>query len=304
MQDEKHIEIGTIQEYLEGRLEGARLLEVESHLGLCTKCKKMLANYTRVSEILEKWSAPTHGIAYRNADTKRVVKIRSEANKMKARLLMNQFDALTKRKSPYLLAMLGRTRERLRDLFETAFTYPFPRFSSVFGEYQGLLLSPFGKLRFPIVFEWRPYKEADQYHISIEGVDWIVRTSKTKVVADEHSLTIEHGKEYMWTIKAMRGKEIIAQENGFFSLANETECMELLSLEKHIHDIPENSDRLLLFGGVLEFKEFYTEAIEKYRLAYELAPFPGIAYRIAYCYDRLQLEDLREHWNRMIPEEI
>jgi len=44
----------------------------------------------------------------------------------------------------------------------------------------------------------------------------------------------------------------------------------------------------------------FIEAINKYKEAYALQPLPGIAYRIAYCYDRLELEELRNEWNKKI----
>ena len=53
----------------------------------------------------------------------------------------------------------------------------------------------------------------------------------------------------------------------------------------------------------LEEKEFYMDAIEKYKEAYAIEPSPGIAYRIAYCYDKLELEELRDEWNKKIRQE-
>jgi tetratricopeptide (TPR) repeat protein len=54
---------------------------------------------------------------------------------------------------------------------------------------------------------------------------------------------------------------------------------------------------------ILERKEFYIEAIEQYKKAYELDPFNGLAYKIAYCYDKLDLEEHRDEWNNKIIEE-
>ena len=42
------------------------------------------------------------------------------------------------------------------------------------------------------------------------------------------------------------------------------------------------------------------EAVVQYKAAYVLEPQNGIAYRIAYCYDRLELEELRDEWNGKI----
>ena len=39
------------------------------------------------------------------------------------------------------------------------------------------------------------------------------------------------------------------------------------------------------------------ETVEKYKQAYAIEPSPRIAYRIAYCYDKLELEEIRDKWN-------
>ena len=58
-----------------------------------------------------------------------------------------------------------------------------------------------------------------------------------------------------------------------------------------------------MWGGTLEEKELYMDAVQKYKQAYAIQLSPGVAYRIACCYDKLELEDLREEWNKKIPEE-
>jgi hypothetical protein len=46
--------------------------------------------------------------------------------------------------------------EKLETLLRETFTYPAPAFPPVFGEYPVTMLSPFGKVRYPVIFEWHP----------------------------------------------------------------------------------------------------------------------------------------------------
>lgn len=170
------------------------------------------------------------------------------------------------------------------------------QFAPVFGEYKANVLSPFGTIRYPIIFEWLCYEEADQYSVSIEGSDWSFNTSDTHIELTEKDLKLNCGKEYMWELKVMKGEEVIDEITGFFSLISQKELEEVEEIEHYIEDIEPEEDRLLLFGEILERKKLFIEAIQKYKQSYALQPFPGLAYRIAFCYDKLELEELRDEW--------
>jgi len=71
-------------------------------------------------------------------------------------------------------------------------------------------------------------------------------------------------------------------------------------MEEQLKGVETEQDKLILWGGILEEKRFYMEAIDQYKKAYASEPLDGIAYRIAYCYDRLELEELRDEWNKRI----
>lgn len=214
--------------------------------------------------------------------------------------LMARFAEMVKKSPVDLWKKFEATGERLENLFQTTFAYPAPSFPPVFGEYPVTVLSPFGKVRYPIIFEWDPYEETDKYIISIEDLDWSYTTGKTRVEVDQKEVPLIYGNEYMWELKVMRGDEIIEEENGFFSLLSEEELTEIELIENQIKDIIPEDHKFILWGGILEEKEFYMDAIEKYKQAYSIEPSPGVAYRIAYCYDKLELEELRDEWNKKI----
>ncbi|MDP3013641.1 MAG: hypothetical protein Q8M92_05320, partial [Candidatus Subteraquimicrobiales bacterium] len=147
------------------------------------------------------------------------------------------------------------------------------------------------------------YEGADKYIISIEEANWSYSTAGTKVEVGPGELQLIYGTEYMWEIVIMSGEELTDEIVGFFSLAAEDEIRELTEIEGRTEGIEPEQDRCMLWAGILEEKEFYIEAIEQYKKAYALEPSNGVAYRIAYCYDKLELEELRDKWNRKILEE-
>lgn len=188
-------------------------------------------------------------------------------------------------------------------ILESIFILPVQRFSPVFGEHRVTVLSPFGKVRYPIVFEWMPFEDADGYVLSIEDADWSVRTQGTKIEVKPEEVAIEDGTEYVWKLKVMKNEEIVDRITGFFNLVARSEQEELSDLEERLQSVEPEQDRFILLTGVLEEKEFYIEAIENYKKLYASEPIDGIAYRIAFCYDKLELEELKDEWNRRIRDE-
>ncbi len=298
MQDAKHLSFESIEKFVEGKLRGDKLLELEEHIAVCPECKKKVHALRDFSSIWNKWTATAHGEAYRKADKKKLVAIRKELSERKAEALMERFLDITGKSPAHLKKKLEAIGQNLNDIFRKTFTFPTPSFAPVFGEYPVTILSPFGKVRYPIIFKWRPYRGADQYIISIEEVNWSYTTSGTKVEVNPQELELVYGNEYMWELKVTRADKIIEEENGFFKLPTEEETKEMKEIEHQIGQIKSKEERFLLWGGILEGNEFYMEAIENYMHAYNLEPSPGVAYRIAGCYDQLELEELREKWNK------
>jgi len=228
--------------------------------------------------------------------------VEKNLRKKKVESLMQKLSDLTKKAPSYLQDSMESIRQNLGDLFRRTFTYPSPCFSPVFGEAQVTVLSPFGKVRYPIVFEWNPYEGADRYEISVEDVGWSRNTTDTTIEVSQADLMLGYGKEYMWELKILKEGKPVDEITGFISLGTEEEIKEIENMERELTSIAAEEDRLLLLAGILEEKEFLIEAIEKYKSAYIIDPSDGIAYRISYCYDKLALEELRDEWNRKILE--
>lgn len=230
--------------------------------------------------------------------------IKKDEARQKVEALVARLKELIAKTPVHLQERLGTVFRNLEVIFQETFAYPTPSFAPVFGEIQITVLSPFGKMRYPILFEWQSYEEADEYIITIEDVDWSITTSKTKLEITPENLKLEYGQEYMWNLKAIKKGEILEEENGVFSLIDKIELKEVEEIESQIKDIEPEEDKLILWGGILEEKELYIDAIQKYKQAYAIQSLPGVAYRIACCYDKLELEDLREEWNKRISKEI
>lgn len=190
----------------------------------------------------------------------------------------------------------------LNDLVKNIFKLPTPRFAPVFGDAQAVVLTPFGRTRFPIIFEWISYVEATEYELSIEDAEWNIITSDTKIEVTQDDITLSYGREYLWNLKILKNKETLDEINGFFAIPDKEELKYIDDIENHLTKIKPELDRLLLCGGMLETKELYIEAVQKYKQAYEIQPLSGIAYRIAWCYNCLELEELRDYWNSKIME--
>lgn len=200
---------------------------------------------------------------------------------------------------------LSQIQARLYEIFQKTFVYPFPRFVT-FGEGKSELQSPFGKVRYPIVFQWEPEEDAEQYQVAVYETSWKITTKETKVVIySPEECRLTEGKEYTWERKIIKaGKEIEEETRwGWFLFPSSSELQEVLKIEKKLNKIESEEDRLILFGGALESLGFYMEAIEQYKQAYDKYGSLEIPYRIAACYHELELEGPREEWNQKIPLE-
>lgn len=302
MQEEKHLLLETIEKYIERELSGNELVDAERHMARCTKCKTKADSMRNFCSLWRQWTAKAHGEAYRKADEKKLAAIRKLLSERKAQELMEKFVDLIKESPIHLQKSLEGMGQNLNELFQRTFTYPTPSFAPVFGEYLVTVLSPFGKVYPPIVFEWQPYEGADKYIISIEEANWSYSTTGTKVEVGPEELALIYGREYMWELKVMKRDEVIEEENGFFSLATGEELREIEEVEGRFRKIVPEEQKFILWGSILEEKEFYMEAIQKYKQAYATERSSGVAYRIACCYDKLELEELRDEWNKKVKQ--
>ena len=206
-----------------------------------------------------------------------------------------------------LPASLGARFEKIVDglkaKLQASFSYPSPRFSPVYGKSHHLSISPFGKVRYPIVFEWQKKNHAAEYVLKIDDVGWVEKTTQNRVTIEAGACDFSLGEEYMWELAVFVKDELIDEESGFIELATAPDIQELEQIETTLQAISDEFERVIIFAGILEQKRFFTEAIFNYSLAYEQDPIPSIAYRIASCYDQLEVKDLSEKWNREIPLE-
>ncbi len=104
----------------------------------------------------------------------------------------------------------------------------------------------------------------------------------------------------MWTLSVVTQTRVIEELTGFFSLISDDDACSIFEVEDVIDNIEPPEDRYVLLGEVLERYGLYVEAVEKYTASYEIDPWDGVAFRIAYCYDQLELEELRNEWNARI----
>jgi hypothetical protein len=226
--------------------------------------------------------------------------IRKVIETIKVRRLIAKLNTIIEICPPHVRKEIENIRQDIETLFGNTFTYPKRRFAPVFGESHISVFSPFGKIRYPIVFEFPSYERADCHEITIKGTAWSIRTNKKKIEITPDQLSLSYGKEYMWTIKLIKDAEALEEEYGFFSLLALKEKKDIEQIENQIIGIESEDERLLFWGAILEEKELYIDAIQKYKNLYNSQPSPEIAYRIACCYNKLELDDLRNKWNRKI----
>lgn len=282
-----------ISAYLERQATAEEKTHIEEHLSNCNYCLSLLVETEKaLKEGLNE--EPTF------SGEKIMETVLKQLREKKADALIGKFAALIKKSPPVVKKTFEAIRDDIETMIKNTFTYPSPRFEPVFGESLATVLSPFGKMRYPIIFEWMPFEGADHYTISVDNTNWSFDTSETRIKVSPKEPGLDYGNEYMWELKVVKGEKIVKEIRGFFSLATEDEIRDLIEIENQLKNIKSEFDRLILWGGILEEKGFYMEAVEQYKKAYDLESVDGIAYRIAYCYDRLELEELRDEWNGKI----
>ncbi len=282
-----------ISAYIDNKVSSEKRIIIEEHLCNCAYCLNIMAE-TKTSledNVIQKDIQPP----IENIWPVVMQKLRKQTFKSLTQKFKNCY-----KKSPHNVQnYLGKINKDIENILKKTFTYPSHRFAPVFGEHKSKYLSPFGKVRFPVVFEWLPYKDTDKYIISIEGVNWSISTNESRLRIESKDLKLEYGKEYMWELKIINTVES-EEKTGFFTIAAKDEIKELLQIEKQFKDIVPSQDRYILWATILEEREFYLEAIEHYKKSYELESSECLAYRIAYCYNELELEELKGEWNKKI----
>ena len=193
--------------------------------------------------------------------------------------------------------------DTLLEKIRQSFVYPTPSFAPIFGEHSSTMVSPFGKVFYPIIFEWRPVKEADGYVISVPVVNWSYRTRSTRLEVSLEELRLDDGQEYSWEMKVMKDGKVLSRQTGYFSLATQKDVEKFEAVAEEVQRIEDEPEQLIIWGLLLEDQDLFMQAITKYTLAYDMTADPGIAYLIACCYEKLELEELQYEWNKKIPKQ-
>lgn len=299
-----HLNLERILAYVAEKMDYEELLDTEEHLSRCAECAKRVRAHriirTHFDELMEGWTARSHAEASRKVSGKDPIAARRATERERIRTLTESFGRAIAESAGKTRLVLEQVFMGLYDLFLNTFAFPTPAFSPVFGKGEVSVLSPFGKIRPPVVFAWEPVENAERYIISIEESVWSRNVFEIEMTASQEELGIECGSEYMWNLKAMSKDQQLQEFSGFFRLAEREEIEEIEIIERQIEGIGQELQRLIIFAGILEQKEFYQEAAVRYQEAFKVEAVPGIAYRIASCYDQLQLEELRDRWNEEV----
>lgn len=205
---------------------------------------------------------------------------------------------------PGFVALHQSLRELLQNMrrdIEVAFAPVTPSLGALFGESVVDIISPFGKVRYPVVFECRVPVKSTAQEITIDGTPFVRRTSEPHFEVSTENVVLQAGEEYMWTWQFSEGDKVIEEATGFFSMATAAELTLLREFEARVARVQPLEDRETLFGLFLESAGFLMEAVQKYQHSYRILKTPALAYRIASCYDKLELMALRDEWNRKIP---
>ncbi len=268
-----------INRYLQGTLSGEEREALETHLVNCGPCMYRLTH--QGAEITENLPDLDVGGLYERVRARRRFEV------LRARL-----DSLQQRAD-------GWYQNLIQDLHRTL-AKPVKPLPSVFGEAQTQVLSPFGKVRFPVSFCWYPFEGAESYRLEIEGVDGSFDVAGTEFVLTEEAASLDNGTTFMWTLGIVAGCNVVEELTGFCSVVNDDDVSRLFEVEDVVENLEPLEDRYLLIGEILERLGLYVEAVVNYRASYEIDPWEGVALRIACCYEKLELEELRNEWNAKI----
>ena len=282
-------------QYAQGHMDESMQTVFWEKIKDCTFCLSRLAKMLRSLEIADR--SPQWHI-----DHARTMVEKNERSQVVHRLL----DRLKHVESGIIEEKAGHLAKLVDDLkttFIKSFTYPTPCFSPVFGESRFAVIGPYGKVRYPIIFEWRPHEKACEYVLRLDELNKVYRTTDTKLIVEAGTCELVDGEEYMWELVVHGEDEILTEEYGFFSLAGEKALKDIQSAEAAFDHITGTMEKNLLMAGLFEKSGFFMEAVDRYTTVYEQEPLAGIAYRIACCYDQLTLDELKADWNQKIPVE-
>ncbi len=270
--------------------------EVKNHVSRCPRCIALFASSARRS-------APEQVLELHSEERERIIReFRKMVREEHAEALLARFSKLAREAHHDIRDYLGEIGKGLVVLFRETFTYPTPAFASLAGTAPPAVISPFGKVRFPVLFRWEPFQQSDNYELSVEESGWSLKTTRSRILVEKGEAVWEPAREYGWTLQYRHQSSVLAAVRNAFSILNEQEAHVIAQIGDCMRQISPEEDRLTLWGGVLELGGLCSEAVQNYQRCYLMKPSAGVAYRVASCFDRFGLVHLRDRWNRRILE--
>jgi anti-sigma factor RsiW len=277
--------------FIEGRMSRLERIQAQAHISRCPTCLSVLASAARDAS---SEPAQVDGVPATERFIQASVR---EARKGRADTLLSKLWELIHSTGGDIQARLRAVSDGVATSFQEAFTYPAPILTTAAGSQELAILSPFGKTRSPIVFQWERWGNSDSYKISVIGSGWVERTTKLRIAIERGRHAWFAAGSHEWTLRAFRNSIEIGAASTAFTLVGEEEERGIAALERSVRSITPEVDRLAIWGGILEQLGLGGEAVASYRQSHRLRPEAGIACLIARCFERFGLGSLSHLWN-------
>ncbi len=273
----------------------------KNHLSLCPRCLAVVAAGSEglAQEPIE----PPDQVVFERSLEALIHGLRCT----KGRALVDHFRHIVERSQgdtrDRLVALQGNVANIIGDSFR--FPLTLPRWEPVQAPTGPLLLSPLGKVRFPLRFELEP--ETKGYRCEL-----LAGTSPQRLDTQDLGGSLAAadsawlpGSEVFWMLVEWRGDAKVGSTHGSFVVATQEEADKLNELETLFKNIDQPVEELSLWGCICEAQGFFDEAIQSYRKTYSASvkagsPSVESAYRIACCYDHLGAGPLRDRWSHRV----
>jgi hypothetical protein len=286
---------GVLAAYVENKLSAPEVAGVLTHVSACPHCLGLFAALHRQPLAADSLPADP-AAAERLAQT-----VRGAVRQEYGESLLAKFREIVRASQNDLRSYLEQAAGGLVSLIQSSFVYPTPVFAPAAGPSPPAVLSPFGKMRFPILFRWEPYLQSDSYELFVPEAGWSTRTTRSRLLVAEGQ-ALQFGREYSWRLEFHRQSDVLAEAPGAFSVLSAGESQLMARVEERMQNVEPEADRLTLWGGLLEHGGLAAEAVQNYRRGHLLRPSAGLAYRIACCFDRFGMAHLRDRWIQQVVE--
>ncbi len=286
----KHLSLNQILAYVHRVLNETEILKTDCHLADCNFCAKRVKTHYMLKnhfDVIWKFCVTEeHG---------------EEMIKNHVVALISVMETLSQ--NPLLKI---NCQDAIR-FIKKVFPSPILQLSPVFGvaaSSEITMLSPFGKVKFPIVFEWKENPSIQKTIIKISDGEFT--TEATNIELDRDTFSFLHDKEYEWEILMVNTEGILIEGPiGYCTTCSAEEEDLLREFEHEIKGLNLPAAMHQVLSGVMfETKGFYIDAIASYKNAFKSNKERELIIRIANCYEKLELKGLREEWRYRLETEI